>query len=91
MKQFTVTWWQDAQNDLTNLWISASDPKAVSRAADEIDRLLAREPTSVIVDQHEGLCRTTVEPLTVQFSIDDLDRRVTVWSVRRSDLHSVGQ
>lgn len=90
MKQFTVAWWFDSQNDLANLWMAADDPKAVTRAADEIDRLLARDPASVIDDHHEGLCRLTVGPLTVQYSIDDPDRKVTVWTVRRSDAHSAG-
>jgi hypothetical protein len=90
MKQFTVTWWLDAQNDLANLWMTAVDPGAVTRAADEIDRLLARDPTSVIEAHHEGLCRLTVGPLMVQYSIDDADRKVTVWAVRRRDVQSAG-
>ena len=86
MNQFTVTWWRDAQNDLASLWITAVDPPAVTRAANEIDRLLGRDPLAVIEDQHEGLCSLTVEPLTVQYSVEDLDRKVTVWTVRRSDV-----
>jgi hypothetical protein len=85
MKQFTVIWWRDAQDDLANLWISAADPGAVARAADEIDRRLARDPASAIEFEHEELCRMTVVPLVAQFTFDELDRKVTVWAIRRSD------
>lgn len=82
MNQFTVTWWRDAQNDLAEIWMTAADSAAVTRAANEIDRLLARDPSAAIEDQHEGLCRTTVDPLIVQFTINDQDRLVTVLTVR---------
>lgn len=85
MTRFTVVWWRDAENDLAALWITDVDPRALARAADEIDRLLANDPTSMIEDEHEGLCRLTIDPLIVQFSIDELDRKVTVWAVRRSE------
>jgi hypothetical protein len=63
--------------------MTAVDPGAVTRSADEIDRQLARDPKSAIEDDHEGLCRLSVEPLQVQFSFDELDRKVTVWTVRQ--------
>ena len=85
MKQFTVVWYNDAQNDLADLWMSAVDPGAVARSADEIDRQLARDPKSVTEANHEGLCSLSVEPLVVQYSIDELDCRVTVWTVRQID------
>jgi len=82
MKQFTVIWWHDAQDDLANLWISAVDRVAFNSSADEIDRKLARDPESAIEDEHEGLCTTGAGSLVVQYSYEELDRKVTVWRVR---------
>jgi hypothetical protein len=85
MSRFTVVWWQFANSRLADLWLEATDKSAVSRAADEIDRRLMADPNSCAEDRHEGLCRFSVSPLTVQFTVDELDRRVVVWSVRRND------
>jgi hypothetical protein len=90
MNRFTVVWWQFAKSTLAGLWLEATDKAAVSRAANEIDQRLAADPKSSAEDRHEELYRLTVEPLTVQFTIDDLDRRVSVWTVRRCDVQSAG-
>jgi hypothetical protein len=82
MKPFTVVWYRAAQDDLANLWLSAVDPSAVTHSADEIDRRLAHDPISAVEAEHEGLCSLIIEPLMVQFTLDELDRKVTVWSVR---------
>jgi len=82
MKPFTVVWYRDAQDDLANLWLTAVDPGAVTRSADEIDRRLAHDPISAVEAEHEGLCCLSVAPLVVQFTVDELDRKVTVWTVR---------
>jgi hypothetical protein len=86
MNPFTVVWWQFAKSRLADLWVDATDKAIVTRAADEIDRRLAADPVSSVEDCHEGLCRLTIDPLTVQFTIKHLDRRVTVWTVRRNDV-----
>ena len=91
MNRFTVVWWQFAKSKLAHLWLNATDKTdkaAVTRAADEMDRRLAEDPESCAEDRHEQLCRLTIDPLTVQFTIDDHDRIVTVWTVRRSDIQS---
>jgi plasmid stabilization system protein ParE len=85
MNLFTVVWWQFARNRLARLWLDATDKAAITRAADEIDRRLAENPHSCAEDRHEELCRMSVEPLSVQFTVNDPDRIVTVWTVRRSD------
>jgi hypothetical protein len=84
MKEYTVIWWHDAQDDLANLWITATavDRTAFTRSADEIDRKLARDPKSAVETEHEGLCTTHAGKLAVQYSFDESDRKVTVWRVR---------
>jgi hypothetical protein len=82
MNRFSVVWWQFAKSRLAELWLDAADKAVVTRAADEIDRQLAADPMSCAENRHEELCRLTVDPLTVQFTVEELDRRVTVWSVR---------
>jgi hypothetical protein len=88
MIRFTVVWWQFAKNRLADLWLAAADKAAVTRAADEIDRRSAADPQSCAEIRHEELCRMTIDPLAVQFTIDDHDRLVIVWTVRRSDSQS---
>lgn len=90
MSRFTVVWWRFAKDKLADLWLDATDKADITRAADEIDRRLAADPESSAEDCHEGLYRLMVDPIAVQFSIDDFDRRVTVWTVRRSDGQSSG-
>jgi hypothetical protein len=84
MNRFKVEWWRFARQNLAQLWIDGPDRVAITHAADEIDRLLTADPESQIVERHEGLCRMTFEPLSVQFSIDESKRNVTVWTVRRT-------
>ena len=82
MKPFAAVWWEFAQSRLADLWLSSADNAAVTRAANEIDRRLARDPKSCVESEHEGLCRMTVDPLTVQFTIDHENRAVTIWTAR---------
>jgi hypothetical protein len=86
MNRFTVVWWQFATRRLADLWLEATDKAAITHAADEIDRRLAVDPLSCAEHRHEELCGLTIDPLTVQFTIDDHDRLVKVWTVRRSDI-----
>lgn len=78
MRPFTVVWWEYAQSRLAELWILSADKQAITHAAAEIDRRLATDPESCIESNHEGLSRMTVDPLTVQFTIDDDNRTVIV-------------
>ena len=80
--KFTVVWWEFAQSRLANLWLSSADKAAVTRAANEIDRRLALDPESCVESSHEGLYRMTVDPLTVQFTIDADNRAVIIWAAR---------
>ena len=41
---FTVTWLPSAQNELTNAWLANANRKAITLAANEIDRELRIDP-----------------------------------------------
>jgi hypothetical protein len=82
MSRYTVTYGNVAQDDLAREWLRATDRRSVTKATHEIDRILANEPHSKGTDVSEGLRKLIVEPLVVQFSVEEADRRVTIWSVR---------
>ncbi len=83
MRGFTVIWWPPAQDDLALIWLDAKLRGAVAHAANKIDQELSEALDQKARAKHEGLRELTVQPLVVQFSIDDEDRQVTIWSVRR--------
>jgi hypothetical protein len=78
MNPFIVVWWEYAQSRLAVEWLNAMDRGAITQAANEIDRRLAADPTSCAESGHEELYRITVRPLTVQFTIDHVNRAVTI-------------
>ncbi len=43
--RFTVTWHPSATDELTEIWLRATDRAAVTGAADTVDRLLAEDPS----------------------------------------------
>ena len=82
MTDFTVIWWPPAQEDLATIWLNTSIRQAVTHAANEIERELGVNPEAKGESKHEGLRELAIAPLTVQFSTDADDRRVTIWSVK---------
>lgn len=81
--KWTVTYQPSAQNDLTNLWLNAADPKAVANAADEIDRILASNPLNA-GESRSGSTRIVIEwPLAVHFDVYPDDALVRVFAVVR--------
>lgn len=80
MKSYTVDWCPSAENDLTAIWLGASDP-AVTVASDQIDDLLERNPIAYGRHLREGLYQVVVVPLTAFYSIDQSKRVVKVSAV----------
>jgi hypothetical protein len=75
--RWTVTTPPEAENELTNIWLNASDRRAVTRASATIDRGLARDPLSQGTD--EGDHRSwTVAPLTVTYKVSPDDCLVQI-------------
>jgi hypothetical protein len=65
-----VEWTDDAIDELTALWLQASDPNEVTAAQATIDGLLARAPLHHGQEVSEGLRRLVVPPLRVNDSVD---------------------
>jgi hypothetical protein len=77
-----VTFTRDALDSLAREWLNATDRNAVAHAGDEIERRLASDPHHNGTDVREGLRQIMLHPLKVQFTIEEDDRLVTIWTVR---------
>ena len=62
--------------------MSATDRAAVSKAANAIDRLLGEEALVQGCNAPLGLRQLIVSPLIAEFTVDEADRKVTIWSLR---------
>jgi hypothetical protein len=78
MNVFTVTWEEDAEQELARIWATASDRAAITRAQSQIDALLMRGSFQYAVHLSEGLLTLTVHPLMVYFEVDQPRRVVEV-------------
>jgi hypothetical protein len=74
---YYVEWTPVAHDLLEKFWMAAEDPRLVLRAANAIDAILARDPRSadVIVADENTLI---VEPLAVDFHVDEARRKVQI-------------
>lgn len=79
--KFTITWSDAAVNDLTLIWTRVSDRNAVTRASEEIDRVLARDPQYVGESRPGNERVTYAGPLGCRFEVVVDDLRVTVGAV----------
>jgi hypothetical protein len=76
--RYTVVWSQSAHARLAELWLASSDRRALTIAADEIDRRLARDPLRDSIAQGTRTRAIELPPLLVLFTIDDGDMKVLV-------------
>lgn len=83
MTRFTVTWHREAEDELAQLWISATDRNEISAAVQAIDLALSNEADSKGENLAEGLRSFNAPPLRVLFAIVEADRVVQVELVRR--------
>ena len=85
MTRFTVVWTDQALRHLTNIWMGAANPAAVTAAAHTIDQELARDaPTKGVV--WKGAFRMLAcPPLSAMFTVVEPDRQVHVITVRLDD------
>jgi plasmid stabilization system protein ParE len=82
--KYTVLWRPFAERKLAELWTTASDRNAVTRAADRIDSMLANDPDQ-LGESRSGKRRVLiVEPLSVYFQVEEDDRQVWVVAVWQS-------
>lgn len=69
MTRYTVTWHQDAEQDLASLWISATDRDDITQAVQAIDLALSSASGSVGDQIAEGLYGLNAPPLRVLYVI----------------------
>jgi hypothetical protein len=87
VKQYTVDWWEAADDELLRPWLDTPPLRSqITAASPEINKLLAAEADAIGEEVHEGLRKLAVAPLRVQFSVEEEDRREQVWSVRLINL-----
>lgn len=81
MNQYTVIQppWVDDQ--LADLWLSASDRDAVTAAADRIDRELRNDAETKGEQVSSNLRRLAIGPLWAYYTVHPDDCVVKVWSV----------
>jgi plasmid stabilization system protein ParE len=84
MTRYTVVWVRSAQDELTEVWLSASDRQAVTLAAHLIETELAVDAARKGSELREGLRSFYVPPLKVIFAVYDDDRMVEVLRLRTS-------
>ena len=79
--RFTVTWSEDAECRLAEIWLAASDRRTVTEATSRIDDELGRHADTV----GEGRSATRriffVPPLAIEFRVSTDDRLATVFAV----------
>lgn len=81
MTRFTVTWDDEAINDLADIWMQATDPAAVTTASDIVDRTLRLDADCQGKEVQEGLRYLIVSPLRVLFEVWPEDRHAKVLRV----------
>jgi hypothetical protein len=81
---YQVRWVRSARDALAALWIGGLDRGAVTRAAHQIDVLLARDPNGVGESRDRGRRILIEKPLAVDYRVQEQTRVVTVLAVRAS-------
>ena len=85
MNRFTVDWSDNASDQLADSWIRhPSDARAITKAADDMERILAQGPLGNGSPVSEGLRKITVAPLTAFYTVDQTTHTVRG---RRDHLH----
>jgi plasmid stabilization system protein ParE len=80
---YTVTWDDDAEQELASIWLSADDRDTISLAAHAIDQRLGIDPANAGESRPNGRRITFVSPLAAIFKVLEDDRRVVVLHVWR--------
>jgi hypothetical protein len=79
--RYTVTWAKAAEQALARLWTDAINRKAITEAANAIDRSLLNDPDRVGESRPEGTRILLIPPLAALFTVNQMDRLVCVLSV----------
>jgi hypothetical protein len=79
---YTVVWLRVAEAQLTALWIRAANKEAVAGYAEQIDRILARNPADQGESRVGNVRLWFHRPISVLFQIEETSKRVTVMEVK---------
>jgi hypothetical protein len=80
---YSVDWTGDALAALTAVWIHSSNRQSVTLAQASLDQILSADPFGRGKAVSEGLYAIEIHPLRVQFEVSEIERIVTVVSVRQ--------
>ena len=83
MTRFTVIWHREAEGELVELWLSASDRNEISAAVQSIDVALSSDAKTKGESVAEGLRSFSAPPLRILFAVLNADRVVQIELVRR--------
>jgi plasmid stabilization system protein ParE len=78
--KWTVVWLPEAQDDLARLWLAATDQKAITQAADWIDKALRQKADKIGIQSLDGRFLEK-SPLSVAYDIRPDDCLVRVLQV----------
>jgi len=84
---YTVTWKPSAARQLAEIWMSARDRLAVTKAADSLDAALRADPCQHGESRHGMTRLVIVPPLAVVCELREADRLVEILSVRYTVKH----
>jgi hypothetical protein len=80
--RYTVTWLTDAEDELTNIWLQASDRQAVTHASNRMERSLKRDADQKGYED-DGRRILIDPPLAFTFTVSPDDCLVTIVWVER--------
>jgi plasmid stabilization system protein ParE len=79
---YRVVWRRRAESQLAALWLRAANKDAVAGYAEQVERILQRNPA----DQGESRAGNVRiwfhRPISVLYEIDEGDKRVTVMAIK---------
>jgi hypothetical protein len=78
---YYVRWTGHTHDRVERIWMAADDKRAITKAADAIDLLLADDPfrfDAITIDDEQTFI---VEPLAVDYRVDEKTRTVYILSV----------
>ena len=82
MNNYTVSWSNECEAKLIELWLDSGDTEAITKSCNRIDALLATDPMNCGREKHEGLREMREPPLRVLYEISPDDRLVQVVGLR---------
>jgi hypothetical protein len=67
---------------LARLWLNAKNRRAVTNAGDTLDQMLREDANRKGTPVGSKTRQLIVAPLVIEFTVEEEDRKVTIWSVR---------